>query len=47
MFAPLNKKIDDLDKLFKRTNELFHLIAVREARITKQASLTTNIIPEK
>ena len=47
MFAPLNKKIDDLDKLFKCTNELFDIIAVREARITKQASLTTNIIPGK
>ena len=47
MFAPLNKKIDDLYQLFKCTNELFDIIAVRQARITKQASLTTNIIPEK
>ena len=47
MFAPLNKKIDDLYKLFKCANELFDIIAVKEARITKQVSLTTNIIPEK
>ena len=39
----LNKNFDDLDHLLKCTNKVFDIIAVSETRITKQASLTTNI----
>ena len=39
----ISKNSDDLDHLLKFKNTVFDIIAVRETRITKQTSLTTNI----
>ena len=39
----LNKNFDDLNHLLNCTNKAFDIIAVSEARITKQSSLTANI----
>ena len=41
--SSLNKNFDDLDHLLKCTNKVFDIIVASETRITKQASLTTNI----
>ena len=38
------KSFDGLDHLLKSTNKAFDIIAVNETRITKQISLTSNII---
>ena len=39
----LSKNFDDLDHLLKCTNKNFDIVAVSETRITKKASLTSNI----
>ena len=39
----LNKNYDNRDEVFHCTNKVFDIIAVNEARITKQTSLTSNI----
>ena len=39
----LSKNFDDLDHLLKSTNKNFDIVAVSETRITKKASLTSNI----
>ena len=39
----LNKNFDDLDHLLTCKNKVFDTLAVSEARITKETSLTTNI----
>ena len=39
----ISKHSDDLHHLLKFRNTVFDIIAVRETRITKQTSLTTNI----
>ena len=40
----LNKNFDELEHLLKCTNKVFDIIAVTETRITKQTSITTNLI---
>ena len=42
----LNKNYDNRNEVFQCTNKVFGIIAVNEARITKQTSLTSNINPK-
>ena len=39
----LSKTFDDLEHLLKCTNKVFDIVAVSETRITRKASLTSNI----